>query len=141
MVGYTHDSTTIWRIWDPNCQVVRVQSEVIFDEEQNAYISCTADGIDIFGLPENAQYIEELHTGDKLLHVQDTRDGYALPQAQNTAIGTGGNGLLHGGPKNISGTGEGHCGGDHTHTDDVTDVQWHMPDGHTQQSLPARTDL
>jgi len=22
MVGYTHDSTTLWRIWDPNFQVV-----------------------------------------------------------------------------------------------------------------------
>jgi len=55
MVGYTHDSTTLWRIWDPNFQVVRVQSEVILDEEQNAYVSCTTDGIDIFGLPENAE--------------------------------------------------------------------------------------
>jgi hypothetical protein len=60
MVGYTHDSTTFWRIWDPNFQVVRAQSEVIFDEERNSYISCTTDGIDIFGLPENAQYIEQL---------------------------------------------------------------------------------
>jgi len=55
IVGYTHDSTTLWRIWDPNIQVVRAQSEVIFDEERNAYVSCTTDGIDIFGLPENAE--------------------------------------------------------------------------------------
>jgi hypothetical protein len=60
--GYTHDSTTLWRIWDPNFQVVQAQSEVIFDEEWNAYVSCTTDGIDIFGLPEDAEYIEELHT-------------------------------------------------------------------------------
>ena len=64
MVGYTHNSTTLWRIWDPNFQVVRAQSEVIFDEERNASVSCTTDGIDIFGLPENAEYIEELHTAD-----------------------------------------------------------------------------
>jgi len=48
MVGYTHDSPTLWRIWDPNFQVVRAQSEVIFDQERNAYVSCTTDGIDIF---------------------------------------------------------------------------------------------
>jgi len=127
MVGYTHESTTLWRIWDPDFHVVRTQSEVIFDKEQNAYVSCTTAGIDIFGLPENAEYIEELHTGDGLL------------RAQNTAIGTGGDGLLHGRPKDISGTGEGHSGGDHGHTDDVTDVQWHLPDDHTHRSLPART--
>jgi len=125
MVGYTHDSTTLWRIWDPNFQVVRAQSEVIFDEEQNAYVSCTTDGIDIFGLPENAEYIEELHTGDGLL------------RAQNTAIGMGGDGLPHARPKDISGTGEGHSGGDHGRTDDGTDVQWHLPDDHTHRSLPA----
>jgi hypothetical protein len=73
MVGYTHDSTTLWRIWDPNFQVVRAQSEVIFDEERNAYVSCTTDGIDIFGLAEDAEYIEELHTGDGLLRMQGTR--------------------------------------------------------------------
>jgi len=48
MVGYTHNSTTRWRIWDPNFQVVQAQSDVIFDEERNAYVSCTTDGIDIF---------------------------------------------------------------------------------------------
>ena len=125
MVGYTHDSTPVWRIWDPNFQVVRAQSEVIFDEERNAYVSCTTDGIDIFGLPENAEYIEELHTGDGLLRAQN--------------IGTDGDGLLHARPKDISGTGEGHRGGDHGHTEDVTDVHCHLPDDHTHRSLPART--
>jgi hypothetical protein len=142
MVGYTHDSTTLCRIWDPNFQVVRAQSEVIFDEERNAYVSCTTDGIDIFGLPENAEYIEELHTGDGLLRTQNTAigtDGDGLFRTQNTTIGTGGDGLLHGRPKDISGTGEGHRGGDHGHTDDVTDVHWHLPDDHTHRSLPART--
>jgi uncharacterized protein YbcC (UPF0753/DUF2309 family) len=41
MVGYTHESTTLWSIWDPDFDVVRTQSEVIFDKEQNAYVSCT----------------------------------------------------------------------------------------------------
>jgi len=107
MVGYTHDSTTLWKIWDPNFQVVGAQSEVIFDEERNAYISCTTDRINIFGLPEDAEYIEELHTGDGLLGLWDTRDGDGLLPAQNIATGMGGDGLLNGRPKDISGTGEG----------------------------------
>jgi len=40
MVGYIYDSTTLWRIWDPEHKTVKVQSDVIFDEEKNAYISC-----------------------------------------------------------------------------------------------------
>jgi len=53
-----------------------------------------------------------------------------------------GDGLLHGRPKDISGTGEGHRGGDHGHTDDVTDVHCHLPDDHTlRRSLPAHTGL
>jgi hypothetical protein len=90
MVGYTHNPMTLWRIWDPNFRVIRAQLEDIFDEKRNAYVSCTTDGIDIFGLPEDAEYIEVLHTADGLLRVQDTRDGDGLLRAQNTAIGTGG---------------------------------------------------
>jgi len=131
MVGYTHNSMTLWRIWDPNFQVVQAQLEDIFDEMRNAYVICTTDGIDIVGLPEDAEYIQELHTGDGLLRVQDTSDGDGLLLAQSTAIGTGGDGLLHGRSKDISGTGEGYRGGDHGHTDDVTDVHCHLPHNHT----------
>ena len=95
--------------------MVQAQSEVIIDEERNAYVSCTTDAIDIFGLPVDAEYIEELHTGDGLLRMQDTRDGDGLLQAPNTAIGIGGDRLHHGRPKDISGTGEGHRGDDHGH--------------------------
>jgi hypothetical protein len=35
MVGYTHDSKTLWRIWDPEFQKVNAQSEVVFDVERN----------------------------------------------------------------------------------------------------------
>jgi len=99
LVGYTHNSTTFWRIWNPHFAVVQVQSEVVIDEEGTACISCATDGIDIFTLPEDAEYIKKLHTGDGLL------------RSQNAAIGTGGDGLLHGRPKNISGTGEDLRGG------------------------------
>jgi len=124
MVGYTHESTTFWRIWEPDIHMVRSQSEVIFDKEQNACILCTTPGIDIFGLP--SAYIEELLTGAGFL------------QAQNAAIGSGGDGLLHRLCKDISGTGEGNRGGDHGHINDVIDDLGHMPDDSTHRSLPAR---
>jgi hypothetical protein len=40
MVGYTHDSKTLWRIWDPEFQRVKTQLEVVFDEERNSHMSC-----------------------------------------------------------------------------------------------------
>ena len=60
MVGYVHDSTTLWRIWDPAFQVVRSQSDVIFDKERNAHASCLqGDQTDIFELPEETEYIQK----------------------------------------------------------------------------------
>ena len=59
MEGYTQDSTILFMIWDSNFQVFQAQTEVIFDEERNAYISCTTDRIDILGLREYAEYIEQ----------------------------------------------------------------------------------
>ena len=71
MVGYVHDSTTVWKIWDPEEGKVKTQSEVIFDEERNAYASCPPayeteeqeEEEDIFGLkikePRQLEYIEE----------------------------------------------------------------------------------
>jgi hypothetical protein len=50
--------------------------------------------------------------------------------------------LLHARLKAISGIGAGHRGGDHGHTDDVTDVHCHLPDDHTlRRSLSSRTGL
>jgi len=50
MVGYTHDSKTLWSIWDPEFQKVKAQSEVVFDVERNAHMSCQhgSNEIDIF---------------------------------------------------------------------------------------------
>jgi hypothetical protein len=72
MLGQTQDSTTLWIISDSNFHVVRAQSEVIFADERNAYVSCTTDSIDIFGMPDNAEYIAEVHTGDGLLRAQNS---------------------------------------------------------------------
>jgi hypothetical protein len=69
MVGYTHHSKTLWRIWDPECQKVKAKSEVVFDEERNVHMSCQAgrNEIDMFGLPEDEEYVDEKDTGDEPL--------------------------------------------------------------------------
>jgi len=69
MVDCTHNLKTLWRIWDPQFQRVKAQSEVVFDEERNAHISCLHESneIDICGLPEDEESVEESHTGDEPL--------------------------------------------------------------------------
>jgi len=34
MVGHAHDSKTVWRIWDPEFQRVKAQSDDVFDNEE-----------------------------------------------------------------------------------------------------------
>jgi len=102
MVVYVHDSSTLRRIWDPAFRVVRSQSDVILDEERNAHASCLqGDQTDIFELPEETEYVEEIEMG--------------------------GDGLLHD-RAGTSGTGEGHGSGDHDCTDD--DTAYNLPDNH-----------
>jgi hypothetical protein len=76
MVGYVHNSLTLWRIWDPEHNTVKAQSDVIFDEERNANISCPQSlkhkqgvhdderkettKIDIFGLSQEETHIEDI---------------------------------------------------------------------------------
>jgi hypothetical protein len=111
MVCYVHDSTTLWRIWHPAFQVVRSQSDVIFDKERHAHSSCLhGDQTDIFELPEETEYVEEIKTG--------------------------GDGLLHDNA-GTSRTGEGHGSGDHDCTDDDTDHN--LADADNLRSLPACT--
>jgi len=113
MVGYVHDSTALWRIWDPAFRVVRSQSDVIFDDARNAHASCLHwDHKDIFELPEATEYVEE--------------------------IATGGDGLLHD-HAGTSRTGEGHGSGDHDCTDDVKDHI--LPDADNGRSPPACTGV
>jgi len=65
MVGYTHDSKTLWRIWDPKFRKVKAQSEVVFDEERNAHMLCQhgSNEINMFGLSEDEEYVDETDTG------------------------------------------------------------------------------
>jgi len=74
MVGYVHDSTTLWRVSDFDHQKVVQWSDAIFDEERNAHMSCSmapnekAETEDPFGLPEGeptqVEYIEEDDTSE-----------------------------------------------------------------------------
>jgi hypothetical protein len=88
MVGYTHDSKTLWMICDPEFQKVKAQSEVVFDEERNAHMSCQhgSNVIDIFGLPEDEEYVDEIDTGGEPLRGQDS---------QPTQIGKRSTSLMH----------------------------------------------
>jgi hypothetical protein len=75
MVGYTHDSKTLWRIWDLELQKEKAQSEVVFDENRNANMLCQlgSNDIDLIGLPENEEYVDEIDTGDEPLHGQESK--------------------------------------------------------------------
>jgi len=76
MVGYTHNSSMLCRIWDPKWQNVKVQLEVIFNEWRDGHLWCQHDrneiDTDIFGLPENIKYIKEIATRDEPLWEQDS---------------------------------------------------------------------
>jgi hypothetical protein len=94
------DSTTLSSIWDPSFRVVRSKSDVICDKERTAHSSFLhGDQRDIFELPEDTEYVEEIETG--------------------------GDGLLHD-PAGSSRTGEGHQSGDYDCTDD--DINHNLPD-------------
>jgi hypothetical protein len=69
MVGYTHDSKTLWRIWDPEFQKVKAQSEVVFNEERNAHKSYQhgSNEIDIFGFTEDEKSVDKTDTGGEPL--------------------------------------------------------------------------
>jgi hypothetical protein len=69
MVGCTHDSKLLWRICDPEYQRVKTPSEVVFEEERNAHMTCQhgSNEIDMFGLPEDEEYVEATDTGDEPL--------------------------------------------------------------------------
>jgi len=73
MVGYTHDPKSLSRIWDPEFLRVKTQAEVVFDEQRNAHMSCQhgSNEIDMVGLPQDEEYVEETYTRDE--HLRDSR--------------------------------------------------------------------
>jgi len=76
MVGYTHSPMTLWRIWDPSFQKGKAQSEVVLDEEKNAHMACLHESneidTDMFGLPEDKEYIKETDPRDEPLRRHDS---------------------------------------------------------------------
>ena len=74
MVGNDHNLIMRWRVWDPEFKKVRCQSQVIFDEDQNAHISCPQAHVerDIFGLPQEEVHIEEID--ENVAHSDHNRD-------------------------------------------------------------------
>jgi len=63
MLGYIHDTTKIWRIWDPDFGKAVNCSDLYFDESQTAYTSCIADNKrsgDPLGLPEEEPVVTEV---------------------------------------------------------------------------------
>jgi len=69
MVGYTQNTKSFWRLWDPEFQWVKAQSKVIFDDESNAHMVCQHESneIDIFEWPEDEEYVADSDTGDERL--------------------------------------------------------------------------
>jgi hypothetical protein len=66
MLGYVHDTTKIWRIWDPEHRKVVNCSDVEFDENQTTYLSCIDNENDALGLPELEPIYAEEHVDPRL---------------------------------------------------------------------------
>jgi hypothetical protein len=54
---------------------VKAQSEVVFDEERNSQMSCQhgRNEINIFGLQQDEEYVDEIDTRDEPLRSQDSQ--------------------------------------------------------------------
>jgi hypothetical protein len=66
MLGYVHDTTKIWRIWDPEHRKVVNCSDIDFDENQTAYMSCIDNENDALGLPELEPIYAEEHVNPRM---------------------------------------------------------------------------
>ncbi|KAF8533099.1 hypothetical protein BDD12DRAFT_900405 [Trichophaea hybrida] len=104
-------------------------SEVIFDEDRNTHVSCLqGNENDIFELPQETEYVEELDNGDGFLHdhIADNTSGTGEGRgsgAHGQNNQAGGDGFLHGRiADNTSGTGESYGSGAHGCTDEISDA-------------------
>jgi len=73
MFGYVHNITKIWRIWDPEQRKVVNCSDVEFDENQTAHISCIDNENNALGLPEQ----EPIYTEEQV--VETGQSGQVAP--------------------------------------------------------------
>jgi len=68
MFGYVHNTIKIWRIWDPEQWKVVTCSDVKFDKNQTAHISCIDNENDALGLPEQ----EPIYTEEQIAETRNT---------------------------------------------------------------------
>ena len=63
ILGYVHNSTKIWKLWDPEQMKVTQCSEVKFNEATNFHtVECPANEKDVLGLPEE----EPIYAEDRI---------------------------------------------------------------------------
>ena len=68
MLGYVHNTTKIWRIWDPEQRKVVNCSDFEFDENETAHISCIDNENDALRLPEQ----ELIYTEEQVVETGQT---------------------------------------------------------------------
>jgi len=76
MLGYVHDTRKIWRIWDPEQRKVVNCSDVKFDENQTARISCIDNENNALGLPGK----EPIYTEEVTSDVAPSQTGQFVPE-------------------------------------------------------------
>ena len=84
MLGYVHNTTKIWRRWDPEQRKVVNCSDVEFDENQTAYISCIDNENDTLGLPEQ----EPMYTEEQV--AETGQSGQVVPRNSSQVVHTPG---------------------------------------------------
>jgi len=101
IVGNVHDSTTVWRILDPEHNTVKAQSDVIFDKDRNVYISCPQSL-----KRKNSSETEQPEITEELTEI----DLFDLPQAEihieDIVLSRMGESMDHGHTRSMSGTEE-----------------------------------
>jgi len=71
MLGYLHNTTKIWRRWDPEQRKVVNCSDVEFDENQTAHISCRDNENVVIRLPEQ----EPIYTEEQVAETGQSSQG------------------------------------------------------------------
>ena len=99
LVEYVHDTIRLWRIWDPEHNIVNDQSDAIFDDDRNAYLSCPQSlkrkNSSETELPDVTEEITEIDLFDLL------QEEIPIPDIVSSATGES---MDHGRTRSMSGT-------------------------------------
>jgi len=78
MLGYVHNTTKIWRIWDfksgKTGRAVECSS-VVFDEEENA---CTEEQMEAIQFPDTTDEAQTDQTDEAQEEIHEMNDAYGL---------------------------------------------------------------